>query len=287
MKLKYILFLGLVALQALADDSKPATPPPAPGAQATPAPAPEIPDKDKLSYAIGMNLAINLKRFQADVDVDTIASAVKAVLSGAPTRFTDLESSELIKSWQAGMMAKRAQQAKEKVKAADNFRANFGKEPGVITLPDGLLYKVIKEGTGPLAKASDMVTMSYKGTFIDGTDFDHNDSFITPVTGRTIKGWSEAMQLMKVGSKFHVVIPPDLAYGDMGQQPKIPPKSTLIFDMELISIQAPAAGATQSLGQVVSGEIIKVPSAEELKKGAKIEVIKAEDIKDGKVVSPK
>jgi hypothetical protein len=129
--------------------------------------------------------------------------------------------------------------------------------------------------------------MAYKGTFIDGTEFDHNDNFHTPVKGRTIQGWQKILPLMKEGSEWQVAIPANLGYGPRGNPPKIPGNSVLIFDMELKSItpgaptlppvtsgaSKPTASASTST-PVVSGEIIKVPSADELKKGAKIEVIK-------------
>jgi FKBP-type peptidyl-prolyl cis-trans isomerase FklB len=254
----------------------------------TPTTPPVMPEKDKLSYAIGFNIAGSIKRDQLDVDVDTIATGMKDVLAGRPTRFNEKEVKEIMTQFQGAMRAKmaadREKQLTESKAKGEEYLAKNAKDPAVKTLPNGLQYKVIKEGTGDMPKPTDSVTVSYKGSLIDGTVFDQKDVFPTPVTGRTIKGWSEILPLMKTGSKWEVVIPSDLGYGSRGNQ-KIPPNSVLIFEMELLSITAPPpapapgshvgappapAGTTTP---VVSGQIIKVPSADELKKGAKIEVI--------------
>src|SRR5690606_6030071 len=138
------------------------------------------------------------------------------------------------------------------------------KKEGVVTLPSGLQYKVITEGSGPSPKPTDKVIVKYRGTLTDGTGFDANDSATFGVT-QVIKGWSEALQKMKKGAKWQLAIPGDLAYGERGYPPKIEPNSTLLFDVELIDIQP---GATvQPPPQPVTSDIIKVPSAEELKKG--------------------
>jgi FKBP-type peptidyl-prolyl cis-trans isomerase len=308
--------LLVTALLALNASAQPAPPTP-PAAKAPPSPAPGqstaprmppglmnpgqpatpavMPSKDKLSYAIGFNVASTIKRDELDVDVDTLATAMKDVLGGKPTRFDEKEVREIMTQFSSAMRAEQAakrekQMTENKVKG-EEYLAKNGKAPGVTTLTNGLQYKVIKEGTGPMPKPTDTVTVAYTGKLIDGTEFDHNDHFPTPVTGRTIKGWSEILPLMKTGSKWEVTIPSDLAYGARGG-PKIGPNSVLVFDMELLSIAAPAPAATNpgapgaaqaphpappmppsSTTPVVSGQIIKVPSAEELKKGAKIEVI--------------
>ena len=265
-------------------------------------PPPKMPDKDKLSYAIGMYTGSNFKRDKIDVDIDTIATAMKDVLGGNPTRMTDDEVKTTMQQFQGAMRAKmtaeREKEAAENKAKGEEFLAKNAKADGVKALPNGLQYKVITEGDGPMPKSNDTVTVSYKGSLIDGTVFDHNDHFTTPVTGRTVKGWSEVLPLMKTGSKWEVTIPPELGYGPRGFPPKIGPNSVLIFEMSLLSIAppptnapvkpfAPAAGpGTAAHGSnsvppsppaistpVVSGQIIKVPSAEELKKGAKIEVI--------------
>jgi FKBP-type peptidyl-prolyl cis-trans isomerase len=256
-------------------------------------PPPEMPSKEKLSYFIGMSIGRTMEKdgLSNDVDVDIIATAMKDVLSGKTPRFSDAEFQQIGRQLNGAMQAKRMAMRKEeeekaKVEGAANkakgdaFLAKNANEPGFKSLPNGLQYKVLTDGTGAMPGPHDSVTVSYKGSTIDGQVFDQNDKFTTPVTGRTIKGWSEILPMMKVGSKWQVVIPPDLGYGARGFPPKIPPESVLIFDMELLSdTPPPAAPAIQpsasssSSTPVVSGQIIKVPSAEELKKGAKIEVI--------------
>jgi FKBP-type peptidyl-prolyl cis-trans isomerase FklB len=271
----------------------PALPPGlAPAAPKTP---PVMPDKDKLSYSIGFQIAGSIKKDQLDVDVDTIAAAMKDVLAGRTTRFSDKEVKDIMTQFNGAMRAKMAADREKQMNEAklkgEEYLASNAKDPAVKTLPNGLQYKVLKEGTGDMPKPTDSVVVAYKGRLVDGTIFDQNEHFPTPVTGRTIKGWSEILPLMKTGSKWEVVIPSDLGYGARGNQ-KIPPNSVLIFEMELLSISAPPPAlatppsaavkphpglpptpTVAAATNVVSGQIIKVPSADELKKGAKIEVI--------------
>jgi FKBP-type peptidyl-prolyl cis-trans isomerase len=145
--------------------------------------------------------------------------------------------------------AKRAADLIKNKKEGDAFLAANKNKPGVVTLPDGLQYKILTPGTGAKPAATDTVVVNYRGTLIDGTEFDSSYKRGTPATfqvGRVIKGWTEALQLMPVGSKWQVVIPSDLAYGERGQS-TIGPNSTLVFEVELMSIQpkppAPAATA--------------------------------------------
>ena len=175
--------------------------------------------------------------------------------------------------------------AKNKADGEAFLAANKSKE-GVVTTDSGLQYKTIKEGDGPSPAATDTVTVNYKGTLIDGKEFDSGNGISFPLNG-VIKGWTEGLQLMKAGGSTRFFIPSDLAYGPSGP-PNIGPNSTLIFDVDLISIKGkeqaaakpatPAAPVDPDPKQVVTSDIIKVPSAEEMKKGAKIEVIKKEDL---------
>ena len=175
--------------------------------------------------------------------------------------------------------------AKNKADGEAFLAANKSKE-GVVTTDSGLQHKTLKEGDGPSPAATDTVTVNYKGTLIDGTEFDSGNGISFPLNG-VIKGWTEGLQLMKVGGSTRFFIPSDLAYGPSGP-PNIGPNSTLIFDVDLISIKGkeqaaakpatPAAPVDPDPKQVVTSDIIKVPSAEEMKKGAKIEVIKKEDL---------
>jgi len=294
--------MTLVALNAAAQPNNPQPPRPAPSMPpglmkppASNAPPPQMPDKDTLSYFIGMSVGNSIKKQELTVDVDTIAAAIKDVVSGHPTRFTEAQFSEIQRqlggALRAKMMAQRqADQAKLDKEGAENkakgdaFLAKNANEPGIKSITNGLQYKVIREGTGLTPGPHDNVTVSYKGSLTDGSVFDQSTNFSAQVGGRIIKGWSEILQQMKVGSKWQVFIPPDLAYGLHPPTTKIPPNAVLIFDMELLSDTPPPVAQTPPhpanapptappSTPVVSGQIIKVPSAEELKKGAKIEVI--------------
>jgi FKBP-type peptidyl-prolyl cis-trans isomerase FklB len=302
MKLKQAAFLvmGLLPLGVIAQTNTlhPPAPPPAPpsNVKVVPSkpPSTEMPEKGKLSYAIGMyfgrNITNSIKRGDLDVDTDTILAAITDLVKGKPTRLSEKEVGAVFEQLKTAMDAKkRAEAVQNKVKGQD-FLDHFAKAPGVTTLPGGLEYKVIKDSDGARAKEFDTVTMAYRGTLIDGTEFDRNDNFSTSFRGGIIEGWQKVLPLMKVGSKWQVVIPSEMAYGPRGRPPKIPADAVLIFDMELKSITpgsptlpplsaAPPRPASSSPSTpatpVVSGEIIKVPSADELKKGAKIEVIKS------------
>ena len=200
--------------------------------------------KDKVSYAIGMDMGNNLKKNELEVDADVLARAIKDVMSGGKTLMTDEEAKETLMALQKDLQAKQIERnralGEKNKKEGDVFLAKNKKEKGVKTLPSGLQYKVITEGKGKSPKASDTVTVNYAGTLIDGTEFDSSykrgQPATFPVEG-VIKGWTEALQLMKEGSKWHLVIPANLAYGEQGR-PGIPPNSVLIFDVELISIKA-------------------------------------------------
>ena len=291
--------MGLLPLGVIAQTNQPqSAAPPAkpPGAVAMPpgkAPTAEMPEKGKLSYAIGMyfgnNITNSIKHGEINLDTNTVLEAIKDVITGKPTRLSEKELTDVMNQLRAAMQAKQAAEAEQAKVKSEAFLAQFAKAPGVRTLTNGLEYKVIKEGDGAMPKENDTVTVAYRGTLSDGTEFDHNDNFKTPVKGRTIQGWQKILPMMKVGSKWQVAIPSSLGYGPRGMPPKIPGNSVLVFDMELKSItpaaptlppvssappavSKPAAPAPNS--PVVSGEIIKVPSADEMKKGAKIEVIK-------------
>jgi len=200
--------------------------------------------KDKVSYAIGLDMGNNLKKNELEIDPDVLARAIKDVMSGGKPLMTDQEAKETLMALQKDLQAKQLEKNKalgeKNKKDGDAFLAKNKKEEGVKTLPSGLQYKVITEGKGKSPKASDTVTVNYAGTLIDGTEFDSSYKRGQPATfpvGGVIKGWTEALQLMKEGSKWQLVIPADLAYGEQGR-PGIPPNSVLIFEVELISIKA-------------------------------------------------
>jgi FKBP-type peptidyl-prolyl cis-trans isomerase FklB len=216
-------------------------------------------DKDKVSYAIGADLANKLKVSSIDVDATVLSRAIKDVLTGGKPAMTDDEVHaklmELTKQLQAKQQESKAKQAEaDKVTGEKNRKdgeaflaANKSKE-GIVILPSGLQYKILKTGDGPKPTASDTVSCNYRGTLIDGKEFDSSYKRGQPASfpvGGVIKGWTEALQLMPVGSKWQLFLPADLAYGDRQAGPDITPGSTLIFEVELLSIQdknaAPAA----------------------------------------------
>ena len=240
-------------------------------------------DKEKASYGIGMYFGNQIKRSNMDLDFDVVSAAMKDALEGHDLKLTDQQGQEAIRNYQQESRRKTAE--KNKKEGAAFLEANKSK-PGVktheVTLHDGataeLQYKVITEGTGAIPKSNDTVTVNYRGTLINGKEFDSSAKHGQPgkfmVNRLGVRGWTEAFEMMKVGSKWELYIPSALAYGDTGNQ-NIEPGSTLIFEVELLGIEPPAPPAPAA--QPLTSDIIKVPSAEELKKGAKIEVIKPED----------
>lgn len=219
----------------------------APSKAAAPA-APLATDKDKFSYALGMNIAKGMKLQNIDVDLEILMRGLRDAHTGSPTQLTVQEMGDVLNRRQQEMQAKAQEQqrlAGEKNKReGDAFLAQNKARPGVVTLPSGLQYEVITEGTGPAPKATDMVTTHYRGTLIDGTEFDSSYKRGEPVTfsvGGVIKGWTEALQLMKVGSKWKLYIPSELAYGAQQRGQHITPNSTLLFEIELLAIKEPAA----------------------------------------------
>jgi FKBP-type peptidyl-prolyl cis-trans isomerase FklB len=200
--------------------------------------------KDKVSYSIGMNIGNNLKKQSIDVNPDALVSGIKDALSGGKALMTEQEVNDTLMAFQKEMAAKQAESLKElgekNKKEGEAFLADNKKKEGVITLPSGLQYKIIKEGTGETPKLTDTVTTNYRGTLIDGTEFDSSyrreQPATFPVKG-VIAGWTEALQLMKVGSKWQVFIPSNLAYGERGAGRDIGPNATLIFEVELLSIK--------------------------------------------------
>ncbi len=209
--------------------------------------------KDKVSYALGMNIALslgaNLKRQGVDINPDVLAQALKDGLNGGKMLMTEDEARSTLVQIQTELQAKQQEKAKQEAdnnkKEGDAFLAANKAKPGVIALPSGLQYKIVKEGTGPKPTANDMVVCNYRGTLINGTEFDSSykrgQPATFPVSG-VIKGWTEALQLMPVGSKWELYIPPDLAYGARGAGNDIGPNATLVFEVELLSIQ-PKEGA--------------------------------------------
>ena len=200
--------------------------------------------KDKISYVIGMDVGSNLKKQSIDVDPDILIKGIKDGLSGAKSLLTEQEVLEITTAFQKEIMAKQEELNKKlgetNKKEGEVFLAENKKKEEVKTLASGLQYKVIKAGKGKKPKLTDTVTTQYRGTLIDGTEFDSSyrrgqpASF--PVNG-VIPAWTEALQLMEEGAKWQLFVPSNLAYGDRGAGRQIGPNATLIFEVELISIQ--------------------------------------------------
>ena len=266
-----------------------------PAATATTTNAPKLsPEemKKNMSLAIGTDIGRNLKRGGVELDMDVLSMALKDAAAGGESKLTDPQIQEAIGNYRKESMAKRDEErrktAEKNKKEGAAFLAENKSKPGIKTLevklPDGttaeMQYKVITEGKGDIPKTNDTVTATYRGTLINGKEFDNSAKhggkpFKFPVT-RVVRGWTEAVERMPVGSKWELYLPSSLAYGDNGSGPTIEPGATLIFEMELTGIEAPQAAPPPA--QPLTSDIIRVPSAEELKKGAKIEVIKPEDL---------
>jgi FKBP-type peptidyl-prolyl cis-trans isomerase FklB len=252
-----LLAVGTLLLgHALAQTPTPATPPasstktpssvakrPATAAK-TAAPLTLKTQKDKFSYALGMKMGANLQRQSVPVDATILARGLKDGLAGGKTLLTDAEAQAAISAVQDEMRKQQQEKMKQagevnKKEGTDFLAANKGKD-GIVTLPSGLQYKILTDGKGPKPAASDSVVCNYRGTLINGTEFDSSYKRGQPATfpvGGVIKGWTEALQLMPVGSKWQLFIPPDLAYGERGAGADIGPDSTLIFEVELLSIE--------------------------------------------------
>jgi FKBP-type peptidyl-prolyl cis-trans isomerase FklB len=201
--------------------------------------------RDKVSYAIGMNIGTNLHRQSVDVDPKLLQQGLQDALSGGKTLLSEDEARATLTEFQTEVRKKqqeKMQQAGEaNKKEGDAFLAANKSKEGVVALPSGLQYKILSAGTGPKPAASDSVVCNYRGTLIDGKEFDSSYKRGQPATfpvGGVIKGWTEALQLMPVGSKWQLFVPSELAYGDRGTGADIGPNSTLIFEVELLSIQS-------------------------------------------------
>jgi FKBP-type peptidyl-prolyl cis-trans isomerase len=283
--LAVIFSVSAAGLVGCASNSKPVGKPVGTTAQTSIAPIDKAPagtnvfndEKARVSYAIGMSMGRTLQRQGIEVDVNLVARGVKDVLSG-PTLLTPEQVQETLTAFQKEFAAKQRKMREEA--AAKNktdgeaFLATNKTSKGVIALPDGLQYIVITNGNGTLPGSNDVVTVNYRGKLLDGTEFDSSYKRGQPAQfpiGNVIHGWTEALQQMKVGSKWQLFIPAPLAYGEQGR-PGIPPNSVLIFEVELLATEHPKPP------EPLTSDIIKVPSLEEMKKGAKIEVIKPEDV---------
>jgi FKBP-type peptidyl-prolyl cis-trans isomerase FklB len=206
-------------------------------------------EKDKESYALGMNVGKSLKRDGVDVDPKIIARGIADTLAGGKTVLTDEEARAALVILQGGVRKRQTAEMDAKMEVlgranqqeGEAFLAANKSQQGVVTLPDGLQYKILKEGDGPKPTASDSVVCNYKGTLLNNKEFDSSYKRGQPATfpvGGVIKGWTEVLQMMPVGSKWQIVVPSELAYGARGAGGDIGPNATLVFEIELLSIQA-------------------------------------------------
>ena len=199
--------------------------------------------KEKGSYALGMSIGMGLRRQAVGVDSAVVARGLRDAMAGGKMLLTEDEMKAALQQLQGDV--RKSQEAKAHAagegnrKEGEMFLATNKSKEGVVTLPSGLQYKILTAGTGPKPTAADTVTCNYKGTLINGKEFDSSYKRGQPASfpvGGVIKGWTEALQMMPVGSKWQLFIPPDLAYGDRGAGGDIGPGETLIFEVELISI---------------------------------------------------
>jgi FKBP-type peptidyl-prolyl cis-trans isomerase FklB len=217
---------------------------------------PQLKDqKDKASYSIGYDIGETFKKQNVELNPDTLFGGLKDALSGKEAALSKEDREKTLQAFQKEMMEKQLAASKEaatkNTAEGEKFLAENKKKDGVKTTTSGLQYKVLKEGSGPSPKETDTVVTNYKGTLIDGTEFDssykRNEPASFPVN-RVIKGWTEALQLMKPGAKYQLFIPSSLAYGERGAGQVIGPNATLIFDVELLSIKPPEPATTVAPG---------------------------------------
>ena len=199
--------------------------------------------KDKVSYSIGLNIGSNLARQNVEINPDALIAGIKDAIAGKP-QLTQDQIKEVMTAFEKDMQAKQKAAGEKSAAEGAKFLEENKKKEGVKTTASGLQYKVIKEGTGAQPKATDTVTVNYRGTLIGGKEFDSSYKRGQPATfplNGVIKGWTEGLQLMKTGSKYQLFVPPDLAYGERAVGPDLSPNSTLIFEVELLEVKPPDA----------------------------------------------
>ena len=230
MKPTFLILLGACGVAFAADPAQPAA---SPGATNL---------VSKGSYSLGANIGNQMRMQGAELDIDQVVTGIKDGMAGK-AKYSDQELREAYFAWQQDMRQKKQGKNKQEGEA---FLAKKAKEPGVKSFPDGLLYKVLVTGKGPQPKNSDTVSAHYRGTLINGEEFDSSYTrgkpLVTPVRG-VVPGWQEALTNMHVGDKWELYVPSQLAYGERGAGAKIGPNSTLIFEMELLGIEPPNTNA--------------------------------------------
>jgi FKBP-type peptidyl-prolyl cis-trans isomerase len=204
--------------------------------------------KEKVSYGFGLNVGRDMLRggiLAEDLDFAAFLQGVKAALQQEKLKLTEKEFEEAYQATVAPKLEERAKAAADKAKKeGEAFLAANKAKKGVKTTASGLQYRVLKTGSGKSPKATDKVRTTYRGTLIDGTEFDKSEQPIEFPVNKVIKGWTEALQLMKEGDTYQLVVPANLAYGEEGFPPTIPPNSTLVFEVELVQVLPPASVPT-------------------------------------------
>lgn len=194
-----------------------------------------------MSYSIGLDIGQTFKKQEMELNADTLAAGIRDGLSGR-AQLNDQQIKDTMSQFQKDMEEKQTAKSKETSAAGDKFLAENKGKPGVKTTSSGLQYKVIKEGSGPQPKAADTVRVHYRGTLLDGTEFDSSYKRNEPASfalNQVIKGWTEGLQLMKEGGKYEFWIPANLAYGDRGAGSVVPPGAVLHFEVELLQVMPP------------------------------------------------
>jgi FKBP-type peptidyl-prolyl cis-trans isomerase len=211
--------------------------------------------KTQFSYAGGMRSALMFKRTGFDLDSKIVGEAIEDILNGQ-SKMQEADTVKLFKDAAAYEMTKRY--AANKVEG-DKYLAENAKKPGVSVLPDGLQYEIVNAGDGPLATTNDLIFVKFRGTFVDGREFDHHNHFLTRVYGG-IQGWKDVLPLMKVGSEWRLVVPPALAYGKDGMPSRgVGPDATVVYDLQLLSI-APPGGSYQVSSGIGNGSDVDASS---------------------------
>src|SRR6266496_1176519 len=218
--------------------------------------SPQLKDqKDKVSYSIGLNIGFNLGRQNVQVNPDVLAAGIKDAIAGKPQLNAD-QVKEVMAAFEKDMQQKQKAAGEKNASEGAKFLEENKKKEGVKATASGLQYKALKEGTGPQPKETDTVTVNYRGTLINGTEFDSSYKRGQPATfplNGVIKGWTEGLQLMKTGSKYQFFVPSNLAYGERSVGPDIAANATLIFEVELLEVKPPPTPAPQASGPAPQG----------------------------------
>jgi FKBP-type peptidyl-prolyl cis-trans isomerase FklB len=239
-----IVAAGLMMVGVSAVQAQTGAPPAKPGAPAANPADPLSTTAGQASYAIGMNIGNSIKNDGLEVNLQALVAGIADAMAGNKSKLTDAQAQAAVQEFVTAMQARQAERMKsagdKNKRDGEAFLATNKQKQGVVTLPSGLQYMVIKAGNGKQPKLTDTVTTHYHGTLIDGTVFDSSVARGEPATfsvGGVIRGWTEALQLMKVGDKWRLFVPSELAYGPRSPSPEIGPNSVLVFDVELLNIE--------------------------------------------------